>query len=85
MKYLNSFFSALQLVAIETLQILKLYRKTIQQYACTFALIIMSFMDAISDFHPNDLAYYALTGLAGFTIMQSVRESMNKRSKDESI
>jgi len=57
-----------------TLETLKKYRKTFQMYACTIALIVYSFTDLLTDFNGNEWAYVALSGLAGFTAMQTVKE-----------
>lgn len=56
------------------LETLKKYRKTIQMIACTSALIVYSFVDLLSGYESDELAYICLAGLAGFTIAQSVRE-----------
>lgn len=69
---------------IEFLQVMKLYRKTIQQLSCTYALIIMCFLDSyMKDFQPNDLSYYCLTGLAGYTIYQSTRQQIKQKSNED--
>lgn len=62
----------------EILEVVKLYRKTIQMMLATLSLIIVAFCDAwLTDFKPNDLAYYTLAGLAGFLVQQSVKEKLN--------
>ena len=47
--------------------------------ATTGALIIYCFIDLIFEFNSDALAYISLSGLAGYTINQSVVENKNEK------